>query len=457
MNALSRLRQRLAPLDAAEARLAALEGLSAGWQIAVFVLVALAVVSRNPAMFTHWQFYAEDGAVWYADAYNGGWLHSLTLPAGGYLNTLQRVGAGLSLLVPFGYAPLLMNIFGLLWQCLPVTILLSPRCRRWGSLTTRMLFAALYGAVPHAREVHVVLTNSQWHLALVLPLLLFSAAPRSRLGAALDGALFALAGFCGPYGIVLVPAGLLFWYLRRQRWTLVQCGLLAVGVAAQVLVLLHRSGSRPTAVLGATVKLFTRLFGGNIVMGSIFGAFPWAVRAPFPLLVLFALFGAAMYLYCLRHASVELRLFIAYCLLLLASALHSPLVITSAPAWPLMADVHSSRYWFFPMLALLWGSAWCFQHARARIFRFAGGAVIVCASAGIVQDWRYPRYPPLPFQQYAPAVRSRTRRHAPGFPGGSPWMGHGTDEEVAQASATRDLFISTRYTPPDRKNPTNHA
>ncbi len=401
MKALVRLRRGLALLNAAEARLAAEPAVSPAWRTVAFLAAALAVVSRSPDMFRHWQFYAEDGGVWFADAYNGGWLHSLTLPDGGYLNTLQRIGAGPALLAPFRYAPLLMNLFGLLWQCLPVTILLSARCRRWGSLTTRMLFAALYIAVPHAREVHVVLTNSQWHLALVVPLLLFAAPPRSRIGQVLDVLLFALAGFCGPYGIVLVPLGLVFWWMRRQRWTLVQCALLSLGASTQVALLLGRSGTRFHANLGASVGLFVRLIGGNVVMGSLFGAFPWSVRAPFPILLVSALLGAALCFYCLRRASFELRLFTLYCLLLLLSALHSPLVISSAPVWPQMEETHSSRYWYFPMLALLWGSAWCFQHARSRVYRFLGGAAVLATAVGIVQDWRYPLYPDRHFQQYA--------------------------------------------------------
>ncbi len=415
------LRTRLAPLNAAEARLAQQESLGPAWQLLVFLLVALAIFSRNPALFTRWQFYGEDGAIWFADAYNGGWWHSLTLPAGGYLNTLQRIGAGIAMLVPFRYAPLLTNTFGLLWQCLPVTLLLSARCRNWGSLTTRLLCAALYVAVPHAREVHVVLTNSQWHLALVLPLLLFSVPPRTRTGQVLDGALFAVAGFCGPYGIVLVPLGLAFWHLRRQRWTLVQTALLAAGVAVQAAVLLTQSDARTQAVLGATLKLFLRIVGGDIVMGSMFGAFPWSVRAPFAMLLVFALAGMALWGYCTLRAQPELRLFTVYCMLLLASSLHNPLGTSSLPMWPQMMEVHSCRYWYFPMLALLWGAVWCFQSAPARVWRFLGGVVLVATSAGIVQDWRYPNFPDQHFQAAAQrfaAAPKGTRVEIPEAPKG---------------------------------------
>lgn len=400
MSALGGVRGRLAGWNAAEARLGARDGLGVGWQIAVFVLVALALVSRDPAQFLHAQFYAEDGYTWYADAYNGGWLHSLTLAAGGYLNTLQRIGGGLALLVPFRFAPLVMNVVGLLLQCLPVTVLLSARCRRWGLLTTRMLFAGLYVAAPHAREVHVVLTNSQWHLALVLPLLLFAAPPAGRTGRVLDVLLFALAGFCGPYGLVLVPLGLLFWLVRRQRWTLVQAGLMAIGAGVQVLVLMGTTG-RPPAVLGASVVHFVRLLGGYVVMASMFGALPWALRVPLAVLAGFTVLGLLMYGYCLLRAGLELRLFVLYCLLLLFSALRHPLTVSAEPMWPIMESFPSLRYWLFPMLALLWGSAWCFMQAPSRMFRFLGGAAVLATTVGILQDWRYSSFPEMQFQQQA--------------------------------------------------------
>src|SRR5579862_3203658 len=77
------------------------DGLGTGWLFAAFLLAALAIVSRCPSMFKHAQFYAEDGTDWFAEAYNAGWLRSLTFPYMGYLSTVQRLGAGLAMLVSF--------------------------------------------------------------------------------------------------------------------------------------------------------------------------------------------------------------------------------------------------------------------------------------------------------------------------------------------------------------------
>jgi len=46
-------------------------------QAGVYCLAVLAILSRRPDALFRPQFYAEDGAVWYAEAYDFGWLHLL--------------------------------------------------------------------------------------------------------------------------------------------------------------------------------------------------------------------------------------------------------------------------------------------------------------------------------------------------------------------------------------------
>jgi len=71
--------------------LAKIDGLKPAWQLLVFFVALLAIFSRCPSLFTHAQFYAEDGTVWFADAYNFGWLHSLLMPNAGYYSTVERL------------------------------------------------------------------------------------------------------------------------------------------------------------------------------------------------------------------------------------------------------------------------------------------------------------------------------------------------------------------------------
>ena len=204
------LRSAGARVNSRKAGLARHDGLSVGGQTVIFGAVLIALFSRCPSLLTHAQFYAEDGMMWFAQAYNLGWLHSLFLPQAGYLNIAPRLGSGLALLLPLRWAPLVMVTVSLFIQALPVPILLSSRCRNWASLPTRMLLAFLYIALPSSREIHLGITNAQWHLALAAALVAFASSPRTWRGRFFDIVLLLVAGFTGPYCMVLALLTLVF-------------------------------------------------------------------------------------------------------------------------------------------------------------------------------------------------------------------------------------------------------
>jgi hypothetical protein len=371
-----------------EQALAARDGLTAGAQCVVFALVLLAIFSRRPSLLTHAQFYAEDGMVFYAQAYNFGWLHSLLLPQVGYLIVAPRLVTGLALLAPLQWAPLVMTIAGLLIQALPVPILLSARCRHWASLPTRILMAAIYIVLPSTREIHVVLTNAQWHMALVAVLLALAASPRTWGGRVCDGVLLLIASLTGPYCIVLGPLVLLYWWLRRQSWTLAIFALTSLPACLQIWLLLH-SPQRAQGMLGARVEALLRMLGGNIVAGAILGGSSFSWRAPMVLIVASAFVGLTIYLYCLGFANLEWKLFLVYCAALFAASLRSPLTEGTKPAWEMLIMAPSARYWFFPMLALAWSALWCARCGRDRLFKIAGTCTLIAMLFGVVRDWRY--------------------------------------------------------------------
>jgi hypothetical protein len=387
-------------LNSREAALAGYDGLSAGWQTVIFAAVLIALFSKCPSLLTHAQFYAEDGMIWFAQAYNLGWLHSLFLPQVGYLNIAPRLGSGLALLFPLKWAPLVMTIVGMLVQVLPVPILLSSRCRNWATLPTRMLLAFLYVALPSSREIHIVLTNAQWHLALAAALVAFASSPRTWRGRLFDTVLLLVAAFTGPYSIVLAPLALGFWWVRRQPWTLAVFALTGLAALTQILLVMHTH--RVEVALGATPALFLRMLGGNIVACAIFGSHAFAGKAPLLFSGAAALVGLCIYFYCLREANLEWKLFLLYSGAVYAAALRSPLTEGTRPAWDSLLNSVSARYWFFPMLAFVWASAWCAVYARNRMFKTAGTCVLLFMSIGVVHDWRYG---PIPDEHFANSLQ----------------------------------------------------
>ncbi len=371
------------------------EGLSPGGQVAVFALVLLMLFSRCPSRITHPQFFAEDGLIFFAQAYNLGWSHTVLMPQVGYLYLVARLGAGLALLVPLAQAPLVTAVVAMLVQALPVPILLSQRCRDWGSLPFRLGLAAIYLAVPNV-ELHVVLTNTQWHLAVAGALIAFASSPQTWYGRAFDAILLLTFALSGPFAIILAPMVLIFWWVRRQPWSLPAFALIAVGAGVQLMMLLE-GGPRAHTPLGASVEKLLRMMGGDVVAGALLGgsSFPW--RAPMAVIVTAALAGLSIYLYCLWFANLEWKLFLIFCGLLLAASLCFPLTEGSKPAWDsVLLDV-SARYWFLPMLAFTWSALWCARYGRDRLFKIAGICTLFAMLVGVVRDWRYAPFPDAGF------------------------------------------------------------
>ena len=383
------------------------QGLGLSWLVAALLAACLLVLLRSPSLFTRPQFWAEDGAYWYAQAYNGGWFHSLAQPLGGYLNTVQRISAGLALLVPLRWAPLVMNLAGLFLQALPVPILLASRARPWGPLSFRILFALVYVCIPNAREIHVVCTNCHWHLAVAELLLVFAEPPRTLFGRAFDIVMFLLGSFCGPFMVLLLPLLAIFWYSRRRSWSLVILAVLAIGSTVQFTLMMSFKEARHHLYLGASVAKFIRMLGGNIFIGMLRGSVAYGFYKPFVVSLVAAIAGLFLMGYCFRYVALEIRLFFIYCLLLLGLSLRSPLTpVIDMPLWTLILSTPSLRYWFFPGLAFLFVVLWCAMYARSRLVRWASRALLLVLCTGIVKDWRLKPMVDLDFPVYAAAFNA---------------------------------------------------
>jgi len=107
------------------------------------------VISRRPDAFTSPQFFAEDGARWFSDAYNLGPWHAIWLSWEGYFQLLSRLAALVE--APFGAsnAPLVFNILGLLVQIGPVLYFISGRFQPVvPSVLCRAAISAVYLLMP---------------------------------------------------------------------------------------------------------------------------------------------------------------------------------------------------------------------------------------------------------------------------------------------------------------------
>ncbi len=389
------------------------------WACAIAATGLLLVLRRPDAVF-HAQFWAEDGVVWYADAYNYGALKALLFVRDGYLQVFPRLVAAAAQCVPLGLAPLLFNLIALGVEALPPLFLISNRMRNIGPLWLRCGLALLYLFVPNSAEVHANITNSQSQLVVLACLLLIAEVPGSRLGRIFDSGVLLLCGLttvvAGPLLAVALARTLLPLWVRRGTglarlraetgWRWMQVGLLSAGVFLQVLTLLTAGSTRLQSTLGASGDKFVRIVAGQIVLPVFLGRNRLYDISSDPrtitwVALLLTILAGLTYFYALLRGTPELRCFLFLAGLVLLAALTFPNVQPVAHQWDLFLWPGAApRYWYIPKLALMVTLIWLLGRQRPLTIRLPAGVLTGIMVFALVTHWSYPAFEDFHFESY---------------------------------------------------------
>ena len=397
------------------------------WQhAAIFLFVCAAIILRRPDGVFHAQFFAEDGHVWYAEAYNFGWWSALFRTYVGYFVVLPRLAASIALLVPLSLVPLTLNLIAIPIQALPVNLLLSSRSSAWGSLRFRALLAGAYLLLPNCYELLLGITDANWLLVLSAFILLVGSVPQGVAAKFLDISVLLLTGLTGPFSLFLFPISVFLAWKNRNRWRWVQAGILVFTLLIQVRALLTGAAvSRPHFALGATPALFTRMVGSQIFLGTLLGSNQISLipgEGFFVFLLCATAVGATLMVVCFSSSSLEMKLFLLFSGMVLGASLIAPTVQPppGASVWEVLAATSGIRYWFFPGLAFAWTLISCCR-SRSSLLKYTSAALLFLMCIGIIRDWRLTPLPDEHLPQYvrlfesAPAGVTVT---IPLYPGG---------------------------------------
>ena len=351
---------------------------------------------RRPSTVLHPELWAEDGRIWFQEAYDQGWLRPLTHPQVGYLQTFTRLVADAGLLIPLRLLPELFALVALVIQVMPAVLIVSKRyTMSIPDLRVRLLFAALYLCIPNSSEVNVNLTDAQWHLGL-LSVLVVLAVPATGIWRVFDILVICLSGLTGPFILsVVLVAAVLYWH-RRQTWTLVLGGIAAATGLVQVVA--YMNSPRPyVGPLGASIPRFIDIVGGRFLANTILGTATTISTAFTSHLYLYSAIALVLGLVVVGIAvwkgPLELKLFNLFGFVELCAALWSPLVSPHGAQWPALALDAGSRYWLFPSLAFLVDVVWLAGQWRKgrRVWSVVGVVLtVVIVSFGAREDFRYP-------------------------------------------------------------------
>ncbi len=372
----------------------------------------LIIFSRRPDAILNPQFWAEDGKVWYAEAYNHGAIYSFLAPVAGYYQTISRLVAVVSQAFPLAYAPLIFNLAAIFCKILVVNFLLGSRLSNLiPSVAGRILIAFVYLALPHSNETHANLTNAQWHLALLSFLIIVAAPSEKKLWKIFDFAVVLISALSGPFCLLLLPIVAIKWIKTRENQTIILIVILALASLVQISSLL--TTDRPSVQpLGASFGLFLKIVGGHLFLNSIVGDRAYSRFFNRSLwndwtAILVNLIGFGLLAYAFIKSKLELRLLIIFSFMLVFSALAFPAITSDAPQWTMMWKPGiGSRYWLIPIFCCFAALLYLARNAEISFVRYASVALLVFSLFGIAADWKYPRFKDLEFQKYAAEFES---------------------------------------------------
>lgn len=377
------------------------------WYVLLLLAAALIVISHRPDAVTNPQFWAEDGRVWYAQAYNLDPLGAFLLPEAGYYQTISRAIAALSLLFPLKWAPMVLNLFAIAVQAFNAFFIASERMSQAvPSRLFRFAAAFIYLALPNSYETTANLTNAQWHLGLTVLLIILAKPAEEVAWKILDYAATALSALSGPLCLLLVPIAAIKYFYRRKKRVLILAAILFIGSAIQLsaLFVFERPSSQP---LGASFFGAVHIIAGQCVISPLVGAknYGLLIRTHWWTDVftsITAAGGLAVFVLAFILGKQEVRLLIIFAVLVCATALINPAVTKLEPQWIAMqTPLTASRYWLFPGITLLVCLAFLATNRRVGRLRYAFILPALLMIWGFVADWKQPRFKDLNFPEYA--------------------------------------------------------
>jgi hypothetical protein len=204
-----------------------------GWkQLLCAVGVLLVLAARVPDYWRAGEFVAEDGGVFFADAWNHPWPESLILPYAGHFDLLPRLIAALWSGLPITWQPYAFAATGLALNAVILSAFYLPAFRRVIAPDAARLAIVLFLAIAPNAENLGLLLGLHWYLAFALTLLLLAPVPAGAGARAGVWLLMFVCVWSSPSTLMLAPFALVAWWRNRDSAERVQaallCGLLLV-------------------------------------------------------------------------------------------------------------------------------------------------------------------------------------------------------------------------------------
>ena len=381
-----------------------------GFIVATVAACLLLILSRKPDAFLEAQFWAEDGVVWYKQAYEIGW-RSLLSPQNGYFQTISKIAGNFGQLVSLPSAPLVFSLMALFFKLLPILLLNASRGRQLvPNVYARLLLCGLYVAHPYSWEVFINVTNIHWHLALSALLVLCFSDWDGAWRKTSDCVIILLCGLSGTFSLFLAPIAALQLYRSRTRRACVLASILTTTAAIQMAALaLTGAATRSAAPLDASWNDLFRIVGGQVVAAgllgdgwsTLFGSSWWQQSILVPLTC--CVIATFLMTRAFTGGGHTLRALIILSMLVFAAALIRPQISSTQSQWPLFTHPNiGGRYAFLPIVAFHASLVFLAMKDRHIVYRWIARFLLaILLVVGVPKSWSIQPYEDVGFSAKA--------------------------------------------------------
>lgn len=249
------------------------KGLKLKYLVLILLLSITVLITRRPDVFAHPQLWAEDGAVFLFQVWNGSVLDSLLSPRDGYFQTLPKLTMALASLFDLSMVASISLIIATSIRLMFIVYILSSRLSSI-DIKLRVIFAIYYLLQPNVQEGYINITNAHTYLAIYLLAIIISEEPKSKLWKAHDLIVLAISGVSGPFIALLAPSlaikrlyqrgGIIAALKKINAFDL----LFSLCFAIQVFSVIFGDFTRTRTTLGASLPLFFDIFSYKVIIGS---------------------------------------------------------------------------------------------------------------------------------------------------------------------------------------------
>lgn len=373
----------------------------------LFIFAILILFLRRTDAFLNPQFWAEDGKIFYSEAYHLG-LETLLWLRAGYFIIFAKIIALISQLLPLAWAPLFFNLAAATIQALPFLFIISKRFQHLiPSVYFRFFLGLVILLIPNSAETHLNLNNSQSYLALLACMVLLVSESAKRAWKIFDLSVLATSGLSGPFCLFYAPVAFWQWYNKKTSWRL---KLFIVSLFCAVMQAYSLFILTPRLMLAEIPKMSPDLFLGiiykQIFLGAIFGNRGYAALQNIflfpPIFLTVMVMGLTVVIFAFVKARLELKLFMMFAFFIFCSSMLAPTTLDVPNSWAAMFNSDGgARNWLIPIIAFLVALFWSVKVSNPAVIRVIAVVFLSFMLVGVSLDFFYPHYHDFEFQKYA--------------------------------------------------------